>query len=219
MAADLAMTIRRAAVEVGARTAFFLARRVPFRPHLGGAAERPAAGVELAAVESGAREALVRAIQDCIDDSSRHPGPLSLVIVSPSLPIDVTAAVRSASVEHVGSVIDRVTRSSDFWGALGNGRFAVVLDQCDEPQAAAYASRLAVAVANRPLIAAGARVVVEAAAVPSTCHGGQSTDAATFLAEAERRAGPGSLPVHRLLADTRLLRSRLVSQEYAARAA
>lgn len=241
MAADVATTIRRAAVEMaagaGAAAAvaaghpvlaagcvatgavFFLARRTAFRSRPAAAAARPPAGVQPAAEESAAREALVRAIQDRIDELSGHPGPLSLVIVTPSLPIAVTASVRAASVEHIGSVIERVTRPTDFWGALGDGRFAVLLGQCDQSQAAACAGRLAVAIANRPLIAAGARVVVGVTAVPSAFDPGQAADAASFLAEAERRADHERLPVHRLVADTRLLRQRLVSEDYVARAA
>jgi len=61
------------------------------------------------------------------------------------------AEVAAEAVVHTAAVLRRVTRASDFVASLGDGRFVALLMQCDGQQGGAFASRVALAAANRPL--------------------------------------------------------------------
>lgn len=54
-------------------------------------------------------------------------------------------------IKHVADVMRSVTRASDFLCCLGEGRFAALLVQCSRAQAGAFAERVGLAVASRPL--------------------------------------------------------------------
>jgi diguanylate cyclase (GGDEF)-like protein len=53
--------------------------------------------------------------------------------------------------KHVADTLRRITRTSDFIARIDESRFAALLVQCDQAQAAAFIDRASLAVANRPL--------------------------------------------------------------------
>ncbi|MGE5597377.1 MAG: GGDEF domain-containing protein [Hyphomicrobiales bacterium] len=60
-------------------------------------------------------------------------------------------ATTEKAVAHVAETLKRVVRSSDFLARLDDRRFAAVLVNCSEQQAAAFGERVMLAVSNRPL--------------------------------------------------------------------
>jgi diguanylate cyclase (GGDEF)-like protein len=61
------------------------------------------------------------------------------------------AETTRTAVHHVAETLRRVTRTSDFLARIDDAHFAVVLMQCDQPQAQSFGERISLAVSNRPL--------------------------------------------------------------------
>ena len=198
---------------------FFIANRIRSKAGTAQPHEVPSSGDASAPLNVGERDEFVDVLQQRVE-AAQHKGlPLTLAVVTPRVPLDTPPAVRDAAVDHIRGSIDRITRATDHWGPLGDGRFGVILENCIEEHATAYGDRLAVAIDNRPLLAEGHRVEVLAVTVPSLFDGNQFYGAADFLAAAEQRAIREPVPTHHLVADTRLLRQRFYGKDYGARAA
>ncbi len=165
------------------------------------------------------RQAFIEQLQLRLEAAQRTSEPLTLAVVTPRVPLDMEPSVRDAAVEHIRGSIDRITRATDHWGPLGDGRFGVVLANCIEEHAASYGERLSLAIANRPLLAQGRRIEALAVTVPSFFDANQFYGAADFLSAAELRASKEPISSHHLVADTRLLRQRFYGKDYGVRAA
>jgi diguanylate cyclase (GGDEF)-like protein len=101
------------------------------------------------------RQHLIDTLARDIARSQRYSQPLTLAVVTISQFDELRAAwgagTASQAVRHVADTLRRVTRASDFLSRIDADRFAVILLQCSERQAALFADRVSLAVSNRPL--------------------------------------------------------------------
>lgn len=101
------------------------------------------------------RQHLIDTLARDIARSQRYSHSLTLAVVAISQFDELRGAwgagTANQAVRHVADTLRRVTRASDFLARLDDDRFAVILLQCSERQAAVFADRVALAVSNRPL--------------------------------------------------------------------
>lgn len=101
------------------------------------------------------RQHLIDSLARDISRSQRYSHSLTLAVVAISQFDELRGAwgagTASQAVRHVADTLRRITRASDFLARLDDDRFAVILLQCTERQAAVFADRVALAVSNRPL--------------------------------------------------------------------
>lgn len=101
------------------------------------------------------RQYLIDELVRDVARTARYGEPLTLAVIEVGGIDRLRGAWGDAVVEragkHVADTLRRVTRTSDFIARIDEGRFAAVLIQCSEEQAAAFIDRASLAVANRPL--------------------------------------------------------------------
>jgi GGDEF domain-containing protein len=97
------------------------------------------------------QQPLVEQITRDIARAERHQEPLTLAIIritrvqgDPADPLEV--------VRHVAETLKRVTRASDYLARIEEFRFAALLADCPQDNAAIFAERATVAIANQPLL-------------------------------------------------------------------
>jgi len=169
------------------------------------------------------RQHLLETLARDVARAERYSHPLTLAVIRirqfEEMKTVFGPAAAALAVQHVADSLRRVIRAGDFFARLDEGRFAVVLPECSNRQAALLADRLALAVSSRPVEPSsrttGPRHVgVEIRAVEYDAERFQ--DPLEFLNHAGggglRRTAPTGMAARRgaLAADPRILRGHLV---------
>lgn len=164
------------------------------------------------------REMLIGELVREIARVDRYAEQLTVVVITIDRADELASLwgdeTRSAAVAHVGQMLRRLSRASDFIARLDETRFASLLVRCSAEQGAAFGERLGLAVGNRP-IQAGRRgrlpVYVSTSAVALQFDGDRYRGALDFLSAAggevraadialapARRRGPAARDGHEL---------------------
>ena len=130
------------------------------------------------------RQHLLDALARDVARAQRYSHPLTVAVVRirqfEEMKIALGPAAASHAVQHVADSLRLVIRAGDFFARLDEGRFAVVLPECNFRQATLLADRLALAVSSRP--------VQPAPHSPGPRHVGVEIRASEY--DAERFRGP-----------------------------
>jgi diguanylate cyclase (GGDEF)-like protein len=101
------------------------------------------------------RQYLIDELTRDVARTARYGEPLTLAVVQISGLEQLRGAwgddVVARAGKHVADTLRRITRTSDFIARIDESRFATLLVQCDQAQAAAFIDRASLAIANRPL--------------------------------------------------------------------
>ena len=106
-----------------------------------------------------------------------------------------------------------MTRASDSWFELGQGRVAVVLERCPASDAAAFGDRLTIAAHSRPVIASGEKIAFELKVAVTEWNAHQFLTVEEFLGAALAARPRAAEPRRRFVTDGRELRERLYGRE------
>jgi diguanylate cyclase (GGDEF)-like protein len=105
------------------------------------------------------RQYLIDELTRDVARTGRYGEPLTLAVLEISGLERLRGAWGDGVVDragkHVAETLRRITRTSDFVARIDESRFAALLVQCSDEQAAAFLDRASLAVANRPLRAEG----------------------------------------------------------------
>jgi GGDEF domain-containing protein len=180
-----------------------------------------AAAVETATTveEPQNQEELLAALGRDVARAERYGDPMTLCFVRMQEHEQLSPAAMAAAEQHLGASVERVTRASDSWFAMGQGTFAVILERCSAADATYFAERLSIATGSRPLIVEGQRVPSGIAMAHTQYDPHQFVGAADFLSAARtaRFQAPGKR--ERLVADGRFLRQHIYGKDHTAGAA
>jgi GGDEF domain-containing protein len=162
---------------------------------------------------------LLAALGRDVARAERYGDPMTLCFVRMQEHEQLSPAAMAAAEQHLGASLERVTRASDSWFAMGKGTFAVILERCTAADATYFAERLSIATGSRPLIVEGKRVHTGIAMAHTEYDPHQFVGAADFLSAARtsRFQAPGKR--ERLVADGRFLRQHIYGKDHTAGAA